>query len=269
MGTIFLSYSRTDGDAAEQLRAGLVATGADVWKDVDRNQIGDNWMDELGRILERCSAYVLLVGTGGVQRWVKVELQAAMQRHVASEGRFPIYPLLLAGAAVEDLPWFLRTFHAEDLAPAPTEADFQRLAGRFTWEAEAAPEPETTAAATGVCPFPGLESYDEDTARFYFGRQVETLEALSLLGRPRDGAYRRWLQVEGPSGVGKSSLVKAGMLPAIRRGWIEAQGERAARDWRIAIMRPGSKPIDNLAAALGQRWGWPAINPGSVGWSTS
>jgi hypothetical protein len=57
--------------------------------------------------------------------------------------------------------------------------------------------------------------------RFFFGRQSETLDALRRLGCGLDGVYRRWLQVEGPSGVGKSSLVKAGLIPAIKRGWLE------------------------------------------------
>lgn len=101
-----------------------------------------------------------------------------------------------------------------------------------------------------TCPFPGLQSFDEDTARFYFGRQRETLETLGLFAVSRDGSYRRWLQIDGPSGVGKSSLVKAGMIPAIKRGWIEEQNSGLIRDWRIGVMRPGHDPVFNLAVAL-------------------
>jgi hypothetical protein len=50
--------------------------------------------------------------------------------------------------------------------------------------------------------------------------------------------------------VGKSSLVKAGMIPAIRRGWIEEQRGYDPRGWLIAVMRPGSDPVFNLAEAL-------------------
>ena len=40
-----------------------------------------------------------------------------------------------------------------------------------------------------------------------------------------------WLQIDGPSGVGKSSLVKAGMIPAIQRGWLEQPGAGPAVRW--------------------------------------
>ena len=102
----------------------------------------------------------------------------------------------------------------------------------------------------GVCPFPGLEAFREDEARFFFGRQSETLDALRRLGPGLDGIYRRWLQIEGPSGVGKSSLVRAGLVPAIRRGWIE-EGDAQIRRWRVAPpLRPGADPVENLADSL-------------------
>jgi len=85
---------------------------------------------------------------------------------------------------------------------------------------------------------------------FFFGRPTEILEALKRLGSVHGGLYRRWLQVEGPSGGGKSSLVLAGVLPAIERGWL-GDGESARSGaWLIAVMRPGSSPIDNLATEL-------------------
>ena len=55
----------------------------------------------------------------------------------------------------------------------------------------------------------------------------------------------RFLAVVGPSGSGKSSVVRAGLLPAIRRGAIPA-----SECWRIADMFPGAHPLDGLEAAL-------------------
>ena len=100
------------------------------------------------------------------------------------------------------------------------------------------------AAAPG-CPFPGLEFFDEVQAPLFVGREREIREALSGLGQTADG-YRRWLQIEGASGAGKSSFARAGLLPAVRRG--EPKG--APSDWLVGVLRPGREPLSNMARAL-------------------
>ena len=102
----------------------------------------------------------------------------------------------------------------------------------------------TDAAASG-CPFPGLEFFDEVQSPLFVGRAIEISEALSGLGQTADG-YRRWLQIEGASGAGKSSFARAGLLPAVRRG--EPKGARP--DWLIGVLRPGREPLSNLARAV-------------------
>ena len=86
-------------------------------------------------------------------------------------------------------------------------------------------------------PFPGLRPYEEQDSAWFFGRGREVNELLKRLRRVR------FLAVVGPSGCGKSSLIKAGILPAIRDGYLDAT-------WRIASMRPGNQPLENLAAAV-------------------
>ncbi len=250
MGSIFLSYAGADRDTATRLKQGLVSAGAELWQDVDQIHLGDHWIDTLQEALQRCSAYAILLGRGGVQNWVSAELSIAIKRHFDGNGDFPIYPLLLPGVTPEDLPPFLSLFQAERLPETLKADDYRRLAQHLSRVREGAPPTDVTAIAPDICPYPGLEAYDEDSAQFYSGRQSETLEALGLFCRSRDGRYRRWLQIDGPSGGGKSSLVKAGLIPAIRRGWVEEHGGAAPRDWLIAILRPGSDPVFNLAIAL-------------------
>jgi formylglycine-generating enzyme required for sulfatase activity len=246
MSRIFLSYAGTDRPQAVRLKQGLEAVGADVWLDQDDIRLGDQWIDRLEQGLTGCSAYLILIGAGGVQRWVKLELGIALKRHVDSNGAFPIFPLRLPGVAPDDLPPFLGNFQARALPAEPGEEDY-RLIKEAIAAAAAAGEP---IPLSPVCPYPGLECYTEATAEFFFGRRAETLKALALLGSTRDGSSRRWLQVEGPSGNGKSSLVQAGMIPAMRRGWIEGRGGAEARDWLVALMRPGHEPLLNLAQSL-------------------
>jgi FOG: WD40 repeat len=95
-------------------------------------------------------------------------------------------------------------------------------------------------------PFPGLRPFESNETHLFFGRDGQSEELLRRLRRTR------FLAVVGTSGSGKSSLVRAGLLPALQGGLMTSAGS----DWRIAIMRPGSDPLGNLARALsvlGQR----------------
>jgi WD40 repeat protein/energy-coupling factor transporter ATP-binding protein EcfA2 len=89
-------------------------------------------------------------------------------------------------------------------------------------------------------PFPGLRPFESSETHLFFGRDGQSEELLRRLKRTR------FLAVVGTSGSGKSSLVRAGLLPALQGGLMASAGS----DWRIAIMRPGSDPIGNLARAV-------------------
>lgn len=92
-------------------------------------------------------------------------------------------------------------------------------------------------------PFPGLRPFETDEYRLFFGREGQSDELLSRLQRSR------FLAVVGTSGSGKSSLIRAGLMPALHGGMMEGAGA----GWRIALMRPGGDPIGNLAAELGKK----------------
>jgi tetratricopeptide (TPR) repeat protein/energy-coupling factor transporter ATP-binding protein EcfA2 len=89
-------------------------------------------------------------------------------------------------------------------------------------------------------PFPGLRPFESNETHLFFGRDGQSEELLRRLKRTR------FLAVVGTSGSGKSSLVRAGLLPALQGGLMASAGS----DWRIAILRPGGDPIGNLASAL-------------------
>ena len=88
-------------------------------------------------------------------------------------------------------------------------------------------------------PYKSLHAFEESDARDFFGRDPEISSLLSLV------ADERLAMVVGPSGSGKSSLVKAGLLPAIRKGRLPGS-ER----WLIVSTVPGAHPFDELATAL-------------------
>ncbi|SDC44244.1 hypothetical protein SAMN05444679_10378 [Variovorax sp. CF079] len=88
-------------------------------------------------------------------------------------------------------------------------------------------------------PYPGLRPFGEAEAGIFFGRERHVGRLLEILQR------ERFLAVIGPSGSGKSSLVRAGLLPLLPLGPV-GTGTR----WRVAVVRPGQKPLRSLAEAL-------------------
>lgn len=99
-------------------------------------------------------------------------------------------------------------------------------------------------------PYLGLRTFQSQDAHLFFGRQQETSEALDCLGQSvGDRPYYRWLQIEGSSGVGKSSLVNAGLLPLILQGELKTQ--TGFSQWQVLDYRmPGETPLSRLATVL-------------------
>ena len=94
------------------------------------------------------------------------------------------------------------------------------------------------AEAAVVCPYKGLATFDTDDAEYFFGREQLVAELVArLVGAPL-------LAVVGPSGSGKSSVVRAGLLPALAGGVLPGS-ER----WARALIRPGEHPMRELARA--------------------
>ena len=92
-------------------------------------------------------------------------------------------------------------------------------------------------------PYKGLRAFQQADSADFFGRS-EMIER--ILGRlSEDGLESNFLAVIGPSGSGKSSLVKAGVIPALRRGVVAG-----SEDWFIAEMTPGKDPLGELEVAL-------------------
>jgi WD40 repeat protein len=92
-------------------------------------------------------------------------------------------------------------------------------------------------------PYKGLRPFEQADAVDFFGREALVEQLLERLGSA--GAQRRFLALVGPSGSGKSSVVKAGLIPALRLG-----GLRGSENWFAVEMVPGSEPFRALEAAL-------------------
>ncbi len=89
-------------------------------------------------------------------------------------------------------------------------------------------------------PFPGLRPYKTSEFQLYNGRVGQSEELIKRLSK------NRFLAVIGSSGTGKSSLVRAGLIPQLFGGYLHEAGSK----WDIAICRPGKDPVENLTVAL-------------------
>jgi energy-coupling factor transporter ATP-binding protein EcfA2 len=88
-------------------------------------------------------------------------------------------------------------------------------------------------------PFPGLRSFSSKESHLFFGREQHIHDLLFKLNE------HHFVAIVGTSGSGKSSLVHAGLLPAIRGGKLDRESE-----WILTSMSPGNTPISNLAKSL-------------------
>jgi energy-coupling factor transporter ATP-binding protein EcfA2 len=96
-------------------------------------------------------------------------------------------------------------------------------------------------------PFVGLRPFESRDSLYYFGRKQQTRALLKQL------YANRFVAVVGSSGSGKSSLVRAGLIPNLEAGFLVQDRDL----WRIAIFKPGGSPLRNLAAAMASATGAP------------
>ena len=107
------------------------------------------------------------------------------------------------------------------------------------------------APTPGLCPYKGLNFYDESDAELFVGREALTarlVERVLSLASSGEATKERFLAVVGASGSGKSSLVRAGLVPALR--W-----NKTSADWISYVLTPTEHPLESLALTLTQENG--------------
>src|ERR1700756_1936080 len=94
---------------------------------------------------------------------------------------------------------------------------------------------------THLNPFPGIRNVEPEEDFLFFGRDEQIKNMLGIL------AEKHFLALIGYSGSGKSSLIKAGIIPAIQKGKMESVGHGG---WETIYFRPGDDPFLSFAASL-------------------
>ncbi|RTL68831.1 MAG: toll/interleukin-1 receptor domain-containing protein, partial [Hyphomicrobiales bacterium] len=239
MSRIFISHSSSNNAEAIALRDWLVAEGwSDLFLDLDPNRgiaAGERWERALNEAARRCEAVIFLISKAWLgSRWCTNELTLARRLNKRLFG-----VLVEEGLAVADLPhdvtstWQLVnlatgrdhrqfrvtlpvtggeehvTYSHEGLARL--KAGLQRAglhASYFNWPPETDPK---------RAPYRGLRPLEADDAGIFFGREAPVIEAIDRLRGLTEAAPPRLMVILGASGAGKSSFLRAGLLPRLGR----------------------------------------------------
>jgi hypothetical protein len=243
---VFLSYAPDDEDLRvelEQHLSGMIRSDAiRLWHagKIVPGEDAKRWTSE--RLAAARLILLLASASYLASDHLYMEMERALDR--ARRGEACVIPILLRSFDIEQAPFAQLASLPRNGTPAtnwPTRDDAWADIARGLRKAVARlVEPPERAHRTA--PFPGLEFFNEARAGYFHGRDAEIAETSALLGDTARG-HRRWLQIDGSSGAGKSSLARAGLVPAVRRGRLTG----APKAWRVAVLRPGSDPVENLA----------------------
>jgi WD40 repeat protein len=235
MSTIFISHSSKNNEVARDIEGRLAHQNhPSVFLDLDPEKgilAGQSWERTLYRKLRACRAVIAVLTDDYLSsHWCFAEV--ALARMMGKN----IFALKVEGLSDgAKLPSILTEQQYIDLRTDPTDG-YKRL-----W---AGLQEEDVLGIGGAYdprkdgPYLGLAAFEEKHAAMFFGREDETRAGLEALERGSPGL----IMVLGASGSGKSSLVRAGIVPRLRR-----QPER----WIVVDpVRPGVDPFAELATAL-------------------
>jgi hypothetical protein len=237
MGTIFLSHSSKDNAVAADMKVRLDQQGyRSVFLDFDPADgipVGRDWEKELYSHLRACRAFLVLCSEHSMSSpWCFAEIT-----HAKALGKY-VVPVKIAPCTINQI---LTSRQVLDLT-TDVETGYRRLFAAlkssgldphdaFDWDASRPP-------------YPGMLSFAEQDAAVFFGRDQEIRDSLDVLDRLQHFGGPRLVMVFGASGSGKSSFVRAGLVPRLKRD--------RERWLLVPPMRPLTDPLRELALAMSE-----------------
>lgn len=233
---VFFSYHWRDHASVEAVARTLTGRGLSVFLDRWYLEPGQPWPQALERTLASCKSVAVFLGVEGLGPWQQRERDLALDRQAREPG-FAVIPVLLTRA--DPALGFLKLNTWVDLsASIADETALEILCGAIRGQPPASAGLQQDAAVrAAICPYRGLRWFREEDAAFFCGREAFTDKLVEAVDRSS------LVAVVGASGIGKSSVVRAGLIPRLRR-------KAAGRVWEIATLVPSDRPLHSLAAAF-------------------
>ncbi len=257
----FLSYTAQDFALMQALKAALQRKDSDalIFFAPEGMRAGGFWLPQLAKEIAESSTFVLLVGEKGLGPYQVIEYNEAFDRR-AKEPNYPIILILLPGQAAPGLP-FVHQLHWLITEDPASDATIGKLI-----EATSGPATRPGELWRYTRPYCGLEAMTEASSDFFFGRGRETVEVINALASERG----KLPVLLGNSGVGKSSLARAGVLAALLRQNFPEHAANAgpwppvfhdSRRWCFLTLRPGTEPVRTLVEPFIRAWQFDTTDP--------
>lgn len=214
---VFLSHNSKEKPAVREIGRKLREAGLTCWLDEEQLIPGARFQGGLADGLQRSATCAIFIGRDNLGNWESEELDVAQNR-AANQRDYRITPVLLPGLTdpfdTSLLPPFLQSRTWVDFRSG---LDDQRALRRLICAIRGIPpgpddggRQSYRGSATGITPYLGLDTFDEKSTDLFFGRDADVQRLIEKL------KASNFLAVIGASGSGKSSLVRAGLIPALR-----------------------------------------------------
>jgi hypothetical protein len=235
MALIFVSHSSRDGELAARMKNWLASQRFDcAFIDKDKTTgipPRTDWEKTLYREVEQSQAVIVIQTPNWLaSKWCFAEFT---QARALGKAIFPVIETATGDTLISPDIQTLNLLSDREEGLERLKSELVRIAldaqGGFPWDARRPP-------------FPGLLAFEEEDAAVYFGRDDDIRRLIERMEARRAHGGAKLIVLLRASGSGKSSLLRAGVIPRLKR---------AGRNWIvIPAIRPGRHPVDELAHAL-------------------
>jgi hypothetical protein len=210
---VFVSYSRADGRHAAEIDAFLRAKGLTSFFDRRNLAPGLPWVRALEQAIGAAKAAIVLIGPRGLGNTQQYERDLAIIRQTGDPA-FPVVPVILPETTTDRPFDFLQVLTWIDFSHVAKVSDAPDALEQLLAAVRGGPATEAV-VREAICPYRGLDAFREEDSGFFFGRGSAG-EPESPVGQlVRKVREHPFVMVVGRSGSGKSSLIYAGLLPAL------------------------------------------------------
>ncbi|MGR8978866.1 MAG: nSTAND1 domain-containing NTPase [Gammaproteobacteria bacterium] len=233
---VFLSFNWHDHKQVLSLADKLKTQNLHVFAEPWYVRPGGPWPEVLDRVIAASGAVVICAGSRDMGSWQHREINAALERKKINPS-FPVVTALLPGCSEPPLGLLSLNIWI-DFRQGLDQSMAMTLLAAVIRRRPLAPDLLQRIKETrgGINPFKGLHYFREEDASFFYGRHEAVKRLENVLQE------NTFVAVTGVSGSGKSSLVRAGLIPKLRSD--------AGGHWEILTIFPGESPLFNLTSAF-------------------